>query len=343
MSTRVTFLLFSLLLPLATHDALACSPLILCAPQVAFPAGTQIPANAQGLPLALPAPMQAPFEPIQPQLRDAGGQVVPTELVDDTLPGWKLLKPLKGFTANTTYTMHATNFCTDPQTGGTAVPTDVTFTTGKDALLPTEQGTLHLGALAPDQVSVWTSSGSCTESILAARGVVALEANPLWQPWLPLTRAEVWVDGVKWSQSSYGNLPLGTAATDPGTVPHGPRSFHVACQTVPQYADAGLAQGAHHVDLRVHIAGAYADPAYLYGDVTVTCGKPLDPDAGATDGGTSEDASAGLDGAQDTAGSAAPDAASTSGCAASRGGATTSAWLLLLCALGIGLRRRGVR
>ncbi len=341
----------ALLLPLGlAAEAWACTAPLVCKPKTSLTPGAQIPANAQAIPVLLPTPLQPPYEPVVAELRDAQGQPVATQAVDDAM-GWTLLKPVKGFLPSTTYILHLPSLCKDA-TGALEPPTDVTFTTGSAAPLPATLGQLQLKALAPELVSVWTTSGSCTEAILAARGAIDFAAVPELAPWRQLARAEVRVDGESWANSAYGDLPL--AGEDPAYSPKGRtiHAFHVACATVPSSADEGLLPGMHHVDLRVHIAGEAKDAPDLAGDLSVTC--PSQPD---TDAGSDGDATTPADSADtatpgdssvnpDTAGSGAGKAASASddGCSASPGGSTSSnpaSWLVIL---GMGaallLRRR---
>ena len=335
---------------LTATPALACSPMYLCKPKITFAAGAVLPANTAAIPLLLPSPNQPPYEPLVPVLYQ-DGQVEPTELVDDTMAGWKLFKPLKGLKEGKTYVLHLPQFCPDFETGGTSVlpPDDVTFVAGPTAPVPTTLGTLGLTALAPAMVSVWTNSGSCTEPILAAQGRVDVALAPAWQPWLTLTRSELWVDGTVWQKSVYGDVPQ-TGATPPeGTFGRTVHAFHAACQTVQAGTDGGVQPGEHHVDVRLHLAGAYDDAPYIYKDMALGCIAIPEQDAGTTadtdaspETDAPTDADAGADAPSNTAdgvtadgttGGAPPAApAPGNGCTAARGGAG-QAWSLAMGAL----------
>ncbi len=326
---RLAAPLVAVVLGLCAEPAQACSPFFLCKPRIPFFAGAQIPASALAIPLQLPAPMQPPYEPIVPQLRDAGGAVVAVDLVADSLPGWTLLKPVKGFADHANYTLHLPGFCQDGN-GAVLPPDDVTFTTGAKASVPAALGTLVLGALPPTMVSVWTASGSCTVPILAARGTVALDAPPELAPWHALARAELWLDGQVWTQAVYGDLPLVGDAQGANDFGRTVRSFFVACGDVPSMADAGLKPGPHHVDVRVHIAGAFNDAPYLFGDVTVACAATPDTDASATG-----DADTDATGAFAECGVAAPDGGREGGCSAGSTGHRAGWWAIGFLALAL--------
>ena len=329
--TRLATALVAVALGLCASPAEACSPFFLCKPRIPFFAGAQIPASALAIPLQLPAAMQPPYEPIVPQLLDAGGAVVAVDLVADSLPGWTLLKPVKGFADHANYTLHLPGFCQDGN-GAVLPPEDVTFTTGAKASVPAALGTLVLGALPPALVSVWTASGSCTVPILAARGTVALDAPPELAPWHALARAELWLDGQVWTQAVYGDLPLVGDAQGVNDFGRTVRSFFVACGDVPSMADAGLKPGPHHVDVRVHIAGEFNDAPYLFGDVTVACAATPDTDASAT-GDAAGDADA--TGAFAECGVAANDGGREGGCSAGSTGHRAGWWAVGFLALAL--------
>ena len=337
----------TLLALLTAADAWACTAPLVCKPKTSLSPGAQIPANAQAIPVLLPTPLQPPYEPVVPELRDAAGKPVEVEAKDDAM-GWTILRPLKGFAPSSTYTLHLPSLCKDPS-GSIEPPTDVTFTTGPAAPLPTSLGTLQLAALPVELVSVWTSSGSCTEAILAARGSIDLAAVAELAPWKALARAEVRVDGASWANSAYGDLPL--AGEAPAYQPKGRtiHAFHVACATVPSSADAGLQPGLHHVELRIHIAGETQDALDLAGDLSVTCPSQPDVDAGGdADTGLTPDAADAKDSA-DTAASGTPKPANSQddGCSASRVSQNSAlsplAWLVTLSLAAIALRRRLAR
>lgn len=337
----------TLLALLTAADAWACTAPLVCKPKTSLSPGAQIPANAQAIPVLLPTPLQPPYEPVVPELRDAAGKPVEVEAKDDAM-GWTILRPLKGFAPSSTYTLHLPSLCKDPS-GSIEPPTDVTFTTGPTAPLPTSLGTLQLAALPVELVSVWTSSGSCTEAILAARGSIDLAAVAELAPWKALARAEVRVDGASWANSAYGDLPL--AGEAPAYQPKGRtiHAFHVACATVPSSADAGLQPGLHHVELRIHIAGETQDAPDLAGDLSVTCPSQPDVDAGGdADTGLTPDAADAKDSA-DTAASGTPKPAKPQddGCSASRTSQDSAigplAWLVTLSLAAIALRRRLAR
>lgn len=313
----------------------ACSPPLVCKPKLSFAAGAQLPATAPGIPILLPTPMQPPYEPVVPVLLDGAGQPMAIDVADDSLPGWKLIKPLKGLQTGKVYTLRLPGFCQDAN-GALLPPEDVTFTAVAKPDPPVSVGALELTALAPAQVSVWTSAGSCTVPIQAARGVVALQPDPALLPWLPLARAELWLDGEVWTRGLYGDLPLAGATTDPGSFGRTVRSFFVACGEVPAMADAGLAPGLHHVDLRVHVAGATSDAAYLYGDLTVGC--IVTPGDDAT---TFTDSAA--DATSTVAESGAEAKSADNGCAAGAGGGATPGWLAAVVAVLLVTGRRVAR
>ncbi len=328
--------------------ALACGPILVCATKASFAAGTQLPASTKAIPLAVPKPLQAPFAPLVPELRDAAGKLVATELVDDTSGGYKLLRPLKGLAANSAYTLVLPGFCQDAL-GALVPPVELPFATGPDLPAPQGMGTLQLTYVAPDQVLVWTSVGSCTVPIQAARGHVAVTPAAEMAPWLPITRAELWVDGAKWAGGLYGDVP-----TQPGppqsAVAKSVQEFYVACGPVPDLADPGLAPGQHHVDVRFHVAGEFNDPPYLYGDLSVTCGASTGGDAGGSEVSGSEVSGSEVSGsdvsglAGDTASGPPTNAApaSSGSCSAGRPAFSwvTVGLLLTFGVLGRCLRRR---
>jgi hypothetical protein len=331
----------TLLALLTAADAWACTAPLVCKPKTSLTSGAQVPANAQAIPVLLPTPLQPPYEPVVPELRDVAGKPVEVEAKDDAM-GWTILRPVKGFSPASSYTLHLPSLCKDPS-GSIEPPTDVTFTTGPTAPLPASLGTLQLAALPVELVSVWTTTGSCTEAILAARGSIDFAAVGEFAPWRALARAEVRIDGASWANSAYGDLPL--AGEAPAYQPKGRtiHAFHVACATVPSSADAGLQPGLHHVELRIHIAGEANDAPDLAGDLSVTCPSQPPVDAGSdSDTADGTDASVGADTA--TGGTAKPASSSDDGCSASRVGLTSAihpmAWLIALGLAVVALRRR---
>lgn len=315
---------------LAGTPVLACSPPMICKPRVSLASGAVIPANALGIPVLLPTPLQPPYLPMVPLLLDAQGKVVPTVQAEDAM-GWTLLKPAKGFAANAQYVLRLPGFCNDGK-DGVLPPEEITFTTAGKVPLPVTSGVLKLAAIAPDLVSVWTTSGSCTEAIWAAQGSVAVEATAALLPWRDLARAELRVDGTVWASSNYGDLPL---AGEKPKVPMMGRTVHAffaACGLVPKSADEGLQPGAHHVDLRIHIAGEFNDPPDLFGDLEVACSAKPGADAGVDgDTGPDADASVSLDAGQSPGAPSA--AAADDGCNA--GPAPASAGWPVALALGL--------
>lgn len=311
--------------------ALACEPSFSCTPLVPFAAGSQIPASAVAIPVLFPNNGQGtPASHVQ--LLDASGQPVLIEVVADASQGWHLVKPLKGFKENASYTLRLESPCTAP---GAATPStiDTPFTTGAAAALPATFGTLQLSLKAPSVLSVWTAAGSCTVPLLVAQGEVALDGAPGLVPWLALTRAELWVDGLLWHRSAYGAAPLPNPPANqaPG-YGRNAHSFHVPCGYVPKYADEGMAPGLHHVDLRLYIAGHAVQAPYLWGDIAVACTPGSTVDAGAT-----ADAANAPDAVQ--TGTQMPESAAQGGCAAGPR-SPLSGWLLAVAAAALVVRRR---
>jgi hypothetical protein len=334
--------------------ALACLPPLLCAPIVPFAAGSVIPASASAIPVVLAKDKQT-GNLAQAQLIDADGKPALIEVVEDSAWGWHLIKPLKGLKAGASYTLRLESGCQEP---GAATPTqvDTPFTTGPAAELPSSFGTLALTAQKPSTLTVATYAGSCVVPLLAARADVELAHSPDLDPWLALSRAELWVDGQLWSQSAYGALPLAGGAAPPPTGPGGRNvhRFHVPCQVVPNGADKGVDEGLHHVDLRIFVAGTKVPAPYLWGDVEVSCNPAAPADAGSAadglgdtqSGGDSAAAAETTDAADSgsladgTSGAApAPMKAAAGGCAAGQP-AQSGAWWLLAVALFWARKRR---
>jgi hypothetical protein len=324
---------------LLAHPTLACGPMVLCKPKLSFAAGAQLPANTQAIPMMVPKPYQPPFDMLVPQLY-ADGQLQTTDLVDDAVAGWKLLKPVKGLKAGTTYLLHLPGFCPDLEsaTGALLPAEDVTFTAGPEAPVPATLGALALNTLAPSMVAVWTQSGSCTVPILAARGQVGVKANPELLPWQALTRAELWVDGALWVRSDYADVPLLGTLPLPTSIGRTVHEFHVPCGNVPPMDDAGVKAGPHHVDVRMHVAGAYNDAPYLYGDLVVTCdAAPQEDAASSADADAAGDAT-GTFAEPAAEGAAAP--ARGAGCAATGRAGGGGGWFALGAAAMLWTRRR---
>ncbi len=306
-------------------SAWACQPLILCAPVVPFAAGSQVPASAVAIPVQLPKQMGT-GKLAQAQLLDASGQPVPIEVVDDAQWGWQLVKPTKGLKAGASYTLRLESTCQAPS-GVTPTLVDTPFTAGPAAPVPATFGTLTLTPKPPAVFPVWTLAGSCVVPLKVAQAEVALDADPSLTPWLALTRTELWIDGKLWLGSGYGDLPLVAAsATQTDSGGRNIHSFYVPCADVPQYADAGVLPGQHHVDLRLYIAGQNLEAPYLWGDVNVTCGPGNRTDAGST---------------ADTSGSPPPSPQSKPSGGCSAGPATGGGmWLLVAMAAALVRHRR---
>ncbi len=335
---RIVLHLFGFILTTAstllwTPSAGACQPNILCAPVVPFAAGSQIPASTAAIPVQLPKNIQTGKQAVQVQLLDANGQPMLIEVVADAAPGWQLIKPLKGLKANASYTLRLESACNAP---GAVTPTlvDTPFTTGPAAELPSTFGMLQLTVKPPTTLSVWTSAGSCVVPLLAAQAEVALDGAPALAPWLALSRAELWVDGLLWQRSAYGAVPLLSApAQQSGNGGRNAHSFFVPCAEVPKSADAGVPPGKHHVDLRLYIAGQNVQAPYLWGDVTVECSAVVTADAGSTPDAAVADTSA--------ASTPAPQSKAAGGCAAGPR-ASGGVWLLIAATVVLAGHRRRI-
>ena len=268
----------------------ACTAPLVCKPKLSLVAGAQIPANAKGIPVLLPTPLQPPYQPVVPQLLNSAGQPVAVDLLDDAI-GWTLVKPVKGFEVGSLYTLRLATLCKDAE-GALLPPDDITLTASAAAPLPTELGVLQLTAMPAELVSVWTTTGSCTEAILAVRGRIAVQATAALAPWKALARTEVKIDGAPWAQSGYGDLPLADERTPAKLMGRTIHAFHAGCGPISSSADKGLPVGLHHVELRIHVAGEASDAPDLQGDLQLQC--PASPDKD-TISGTDATADAGKD------------------------------------------------
>lgn len=313
-------------------DSNACQP-PLCTKAYAAPAqGTILTSSAPAV-FFRPSRINAPAT-------DAGvegvtlwsdGQQVPLTITEQSYAG-QILAPSIPLTAGSQYELHYVEQCPDSPSyplEPASIPVVQEFTAGPPRPSPTAVGTVAVKSRSKETLTVLTSSGSCTTTLLA--GVVNLELtfDESIKPFLPTTKLITRVDGNEWSSTQYG-VDEGTLSTQPQAT-YGRRYNLIfgACQAPAQSGDdVGLTMGKHTVELSAHVAGAQTDPAPVSIEVDLTCDQvPSTPDGGAADAsGTAESGSS-----EDT------------GChaASAPGGASWWTALMLMGAVALLRRRRG--
>lgn len=254
----------------------ACSGPTCIAGHVAPAANAEIPAGA---PAVSARPAWYGWHPLGARssvdLLDDKGAVLPADVVRDPVDSGfhgLLIVPKMPFRAGAKYAIRwETNCDWSPPDGGTTPRTETPFFVAGAAPMPDEAGRLLLVEQKIQAVRVPSSSGSCTQAILAATARFAYEPSAAMRPWLPLVRITTRVDGQVWAASNYGAPD--TTAADYFKVYRRPDRFYTRClgPDAGSLEDGGLTPGAHRIEVVAHVAGAVADPPPMIAMVTLSC------------------------------------------------------------------------
>jgi len=235
--------------------------------------------------------------------------------------------------------------CIYPRPDSGLSPKQISVTVVAPTPLPTALGSATL-AYARENVSVWTSSGSCTDVIDSSVARFTLALDPALEKFRAVARFVTRVDGADWGASAWGRAgPVAKPSPYGGDMGvHRHDLVFAACGPSPiGVTDRGVAIGKHTVEIRAEVAGAPAIPAATF-DIDLRCdgtkpdGGSVIPDAAIPDASV-PDAPVGMD--------ATPDAApneetvvSGCGCTTAPAQALPLPFALLALALGLTRRRR---
>ena len=317
----------------------ACSP-DNCTPDFVAPADrAMVPANAPAL-FFDPGYGFHPPTPADVALEDGDGHPLGfTATLDEGLaPGATrpyLLVPQAPLSPGANFAVRFPQSCTfeREQPDGGAPLFEHRFTTTSAVPLPIHAGTLSLAEQRAQAISVNSWGGTCDSSIFAATARLEIHLSSELPPWLPLTRFITTVDGKLWSGSGYGVDPAAenrSVAPPLSPIYRNALQIFAGCPPLRTFDDNGLAEGAHHIEIQVHVAGAMSDPAPLLLDIDLECPPPLP----IIDGGTPPDSVSMLPGALPSPGC---------DCAVAGRAPAPSPFLLAFAVLAFAMRRRAGR
>jgi len=272
----------------APASAEICGPFP-CEPAFVAPvAGASIPANVPAFPL-IPeevygqsvvdaglefGPLDARGNPPPTptiELLDPLGQVVPVDILLAAVPG----SGSYNIIPRTTLVPGAYRFrqpisC---QGSATSVPVVLTvpsiddqpFTVIAAAPLPSAVGSV---TVSPSQMTTYRigayADGVCSEEKTAAVATLVFTSSPELAPFLPVARFEVYVNGVDWWFTNWGNVDI---EPHPASQPFYDRFFTVC---PPEEFAPGLPEGAYTGSFTVRLPGQEPLPAVPF-SFTLSC------------------------------------------------------------------------
>ena len=242
------------LLFFSSDPAEACSPACAVA-KLAPAAGATVPASAPGLLL-----IGSGADTSSVSLVDGNGAVVAGSFLKDAASQRTYFAPTTAL-APGSYATRGLTSCNGADT------VDATFTVTAAAALPTSTGSLAVKKSARENLSAWTSSGSCTEPVDAAYVDLEVNVDPALAPYLSVVTWQTKVDGKWWSQEDPIDVP-----SAPSGNAHSYLRLFTPCDGQKSVGrDQGLTDGKHDVEVRAFLAGgAVLTAAKL--SVVVSCG-----------------------------------------------------------------------
>jgi hypothetical protein len=240
---------------------------------------TPVPANVPGI---YWRPLDAntgddPADPSKVVLATAAAPTTPLPFTTTALAdGALLIVPTNPLAENTTYVVTDGNTC---ESSGYAGPT-TTFQVGATAELPTALGSLSVVSDTVEMITVGTSSGSCSTSILGHR--VGITPNLIAEatPWTSVFHFETYVDDQLWRRTESINIQAS---------PRGTWELYRTCESTDTGASPGLAAGPHTVKVKATIPGTttvlWSEPITVDMHCPGEPGAPDDPNGGGCNAG----------------------------------------------------------
>lgn len=253
--------------------------------QVAPADGGAIPANAPALALTSTGAPAVPFRAdggsgadvgVSLLLPDGGALALTVVPDDQTL---LLLRPATPLPEGQTLRLRFPALCGGADAG--AAPVEATLRTLPASPLPTSLGTLVVVSQGSGSIPV-SDGATCSTTLTGAWAQLALQVPPEVEPWLPLMRWTLLVDGAAWATEPPGALLRSGRLAAAPQVPSQFRvsrrvlQVHGACASGEASLDRGVGLGSHAVTLQGAVLGSGVALA-ASATILLSCTGPSQP------------------------------------------------------------------
>jgi hypothetical protein len=263
---------------LAPTSSDACEPP--CLGASAAPAdGGSLPANVSALPVfagyAASPICGATCTPQVLELRDGAGEVVPSDVVDESSPcGWMWLVPRQPLLVGAQYRLLFSDPCapTSCLDGATHAVAEHGFTVVDAVPRPSSLASVVAGEPRFGTVLAGTSGGgSCVQPVEAVSRTLAFMPDADAAALLPVIRWTVLVDGNVWAYTDYGGVAGDGTVTTMQPPPRWADVLFTRCGATEASGDSGLPEGMHDVTVVARVAGEDTDVSVAQLTVELSC------------------------------------------------------------------------